>query len=195
MSNQYFTGHSDGPGPQHPAGYAPAPERPYGYGDPQDSGGETSEYRDARSRQYQQFPPQIDPRPIQPQARSVRRRPMVIMVLLASIVVGLGGYAVVSHINLGAVQTKADGLAESLTKAQGTLADKEAELKQVEQKLEASTTASAGAAAMLESATSCASNLLEAWTSYFEKNVESAQAALQAATEPCKVALGEGKSK
>ena len=191
MSNQYFASYPEDAGTPPSAGYGPGSERPYGYGS---SLGEAPDLRDARATHYQQFSPHVDPRPVQAQRGFVRRRQTAILAVVAAIAVGSGGYSVVSQAHFGAMQAKADEPSASLTKAQEALAGKDDELNRALQERDASASESARATEAAEAATVCASYLMEAWDAYFREDFESAQASIDAAAEPCQVALGSGEA-
>jgi hypothetical protein len=194
MSIPHYTSHSDSWAAQEAGGYSPTQERSYGHTDPLDAQGDREAFSNARYPQLPQFRQEGDPRTPHLGSRSLPRRQIVIISSLAALALALGGYSAMSQINLGAVQTKADGLSESLARTKDALTGKQAELEKTRQQMDASSQKSASAIASLEVATNCATQLLDAWVALGKEDMQAVQTSLDAAKEPCNSALGDGAS-
>jgi hypothetical protein len=191
MSEAYFPNHTDTVGGQQVAGLPPIPQvRPYDYGQPPS----------------QQLPngypgaghPSVPPGSPQPPSNAGnpgKPRPkgsvLAVIAILVALTVALGAYAVITRGHLGDAEAKADGLADSLAKANDSVGSAQAELESIRQELQASQQAAANGTDQLEVATTCATLLSQAWTALLNDDVDGAMAALDASSEPCEGALGD----
>jgi hypothetical protein len=185
MSESYFPNHNDANGTQL-AGYPGMPQqRPFDngptLGQPMPGEYPASGYGGGSS--YGPVPPPPPTNSTPPLPRSV----LAALVISVVLVLALGGFAFMTHGKLGDAETKADGLSQSLKKANESITAKQSELDSEQEKLKALEEQDKQMSAMLDVTFSCATQLDAAWDLLLTDGSTSDQivAAYDASREAC----------
>jgi len=187
MSESYFPNHPDANlnGAQL-AGYPGMPQqRPF---DPGSTPGQPmpGEYPSSGYVGASSFGP-AQPPPPSTSTAPLPRQVWAALVVVIVFVLAHGGFAFMTHGKLGDAETKAEGLSQSLKKANESIAGKQSELESKQEEFEALQQQGEEMSAMLDVTFSCATQLDAAWDLLLTEGSTSDQifAAYDASREAC----------